>query len=111
MKIQDIMTVTELSRVLRKSRPTVYKFLSDYEAGHAEGLPAAVRELFDHIEDDGYTKRDIYNFCEDRFAVPHFESGTLREIFSLLEKNKRILDLEKIKNYIEEEIRHGTFYK
>ena len=34
MQITDIVTITELSKLLGKSRPTVYKYVSDYEAGN-----------------------------------------------------------------------------
>ena len=31
MKITDRITITELSRMLGKSRPTVYKYIADFE--------------------------------------------------------------------------------
>ena len=34
MKITDMISITELSRLLKKTRPTVYKYVSDFEKGN-----------------------------------------------------------------------------
>ena len=31
MKVTDLITITELSRIMNKSRPTIYKYISDFE--------------------------------------------------------------------------------
>lgn len=104
--ITDNMTVTELARVTGKSRPTVYKWLTLYESGDRADLPRAVESLFDLIANGG-TKREIYQFCEDRFLGSEGDDE-LREIIELLTVNKDKLDLEKIKQFITEELKNES---
>ncbi len=113
MQITDIISITELSRLLGKSRPTVYKYVSDFESGNERLLPPSVRKLFREITAENMAKRDIYEYCNHWFGnVFSFSSAptvptertTLREIISLLKKHEASLDLSKIKNLIYEEI-------
>ena len=110
MKITDMITITELSRLLGKSRPTVYKYISDFEEGNFSALPHSVKKLFMEIQAGNIPKKGIYEYCEHWFAgeapapAKHKKSVTLKEIISLLKKNERKLNLENLKNYIEKEI-------
>lgn len=101
-EITDTVTITELSRLTNKSRPTIYKWITLYESGDGDELPRAVKELFDLIAERG-SKKDVYQFCESKF----FDGGEdeLKEIFDLLRSNKDKLDLKKIKKIIEEELK------
>ncbi len=101
--ITDTITITELSRLTNKSRPTIYKWLTLYESGARSDLPRAIEELFDLTAKSG-SKKDIYQFCEDKF-FDEKEGDALREIFELLRVNKDKLDLQKIKETILEEIK------
>lgn len=111
MKITDVVSITELSTLLKKSRPTVYKYISDFESGNTAGLPSSVKKLFTQIRAGSIPKREIYEYCEYWFAgAPKEESkadkpATLKELFKLLKENERKLDLEKIKNFILEEMK------
>jgi len=109
MKITDMITITELSRLLDKSRPTVYKYIYDFENGNYSALPPSVKKLFLDIQAGNIPKQGIYEYCEHWFAGAAPKSKkkpvTLKEIFSLLKKHERKLDLEKLKTYIEEEIK------
>ena len=110
MKITDMITITELARLLDKSRPTVYKYISDFESGNYTALPPSVKKLFMDIQEGKIPKKGIYEYCEHWFAseTPTGKKKdkpvTLKEIFALLKKHERNLDLQKIKAYIEEEI-------
>ena len=66
--ITDTVTITELSRLTNKSRPTIYKWITLYENDNKEELPQVISQLFDMIG-NSVSKKDIYQFCEDRFAV------------------------------------------
>lgn len=101
--ITDTMTITELSRLTNKSRPTIYKWLTLYKSGKAQELPSAIQELFDIIEHTR-SKKEAYAFCEKMFCNEQ-EDGCLKEIFDLLRENRDKLDLNKIKNYIMEELK------
>ena len=110
MKITDMITITELSQLLGKSRPTVYKYISDFESGNYEALPPSVKKLFLEIQAGNIPKKGIYEYCEHWFdgeTTPppkKKKSVTLKEIIALLKKNERKLNLENLKIYIEEEI-------
>lgn len=112
MQITDIVTITELSKLLGKSRPTVYKYVSDYEAGNYSAIPHSVRSLFDKIMSGEASRRGVLEYCDHWFgtqASPKKEKKektvTLKEIFKLLKDNEGVLNLAKIKSYIEEEIK------
>lgn len=110
MQITDIVTITELSNLLGKSRPTVYKYVSDYEAGNYSALPHSVRALFDKIMSGETSKRGVFEYCDHWFTSrPVSDSAdkktTLKEIIRLLKDNEGRLNLSKIKSFIEEELR------
>lgn len=112
MQITDIVTITELSKLLGKSRPTVYKYVSDYESGNYSAIPHSVRSLFDKIMSGETSKRGVFEYCDHWFAgKAQFSDGkgaqkptTLKELIKLLKDNERRLDLGRIKRYIEEEL-------
>lgn len=100
--ITDTISITELSRLTNKSRPTIYKWLMLYEKGDSDELPVAIVELFDLIAHKG-SKKDIYLFCDERFFNSK-DDDALIEIFDLLRSNKDKLDMKKIKKMIMEEL-------
>lgn len=115
MKVTDIISITELSRLLKKSRPTVYKYISDFERGNDKEIPYSVKKLFQNIQSGNIPKREIYEYCNHWFgsdsAAITFHSSKaekpagLKEIIKLLREHERKLDFTKLKKYIEEEIR------
>lgn len=113
MQITDIVTITELSKLLGKSRPTVYKYVSDYESGNYSAIPHSVRSLFDKIMTGEVSRRGVFEYCDHWFAGKNGTSGsasekkpaTLKEIIRILKDNEGRLDLGRIKSYIEEELR------
>ena len=133
MKITEIVSITELSRLLGKSRPTVYKYVSDFESGNSANLPHSVKKLFLKIQSGEAPKREIYQYCQDWFvggqasnqvnnqvgnqvnnqvgATDGVEDSravkkvTLKEIIRMLKQHEKRLDFKKIKQFIEEEIK------
>lgn len=116
MKITDMISITELSRLLKKTRPTVYKYVSDFEKGNFGALPSSVKKLFSNISKGSLPKKEIYEYCDhwydDGFSATEFRSKetravepSLKEIINLLKANERKLNLRRIKEFIEEEIR------
>ena len=111
MKITDMITITELSRLLGKSRPTVYKYITDFEEGNYNAVPHSVKKLFMEIQSGAIPKKGIYEYCEHWFTgdAPTTKKKekpiTLKEIINLLKKNEKKIDLTKLKTYIEEELK------
>ncbi len=116
MKITDVISITELSRLLKKSRPTVYKYVFDFESGNVGQIPHSVKKLFEEIQTGAASKREICEYCTHWFGEAEEPKGflslsqlkdrraTLKEIIKLLNLHERKLDLAKIKNFIEQEI-------
>ena len=112
MQITDFITITELSKLLGKSRPTVYKYISDYESGNHAAIPHSVKSLFDKIMSGETSKRGVFEYCDHWFAsrtqtsqsLNSEKPTTLKEVISLIKSNEKRLNLSKIKKYIEEEL-------
>lgn len=105
MGITDAISITELSKILKKSRPTVYKYISDFEVGNEEAVPEAVSLLFHQIVDAEISKSEILHYCEKRFGAPSLEvSEECQEIINLLHQYEKSIDLGKIRKVIEKEI-------
>lgn len=102
--ITDKVTITELSRLTNKSRPTIYKWITLYENESKFELPQVISQLFDMIEDSA-SKKEIYQFCEDQFIVKNVDEE-LDEILWLLRKYRAQLNFEKIKNFLLEELKN-----
>lgn len=105
MRITDAISITELAKLLGKSRPTVYKYISDFEEGNELAVPDATLELFHQITDCEISKKEILAYCEKRFggADIHLSEQCLR-IIGLLRKYDRALNLDKIEKAITKEI-------
>lgn len=117
MKITDMISITELSRLLKKTRPTVYKYISDFEKGNYSALPRSVRKLFTEIANGSTAKKDIYEYCDhwysDDFTATEFRTldeqskkTTVKDIINLIKNNEKKLNLSKIKEFIEEELKN-----
>ena len=105
MKITDYLSITEISRLTQKSRPTIYKYISDYEKGNKTEIPSGIVQLFDSVT-AGKTKKEVYSFCEENFI---FRQGNedYNEVMSLIAANKDKIDFKQLKKYIIKEIKNG----
>ena len=100
MKITDVVSITELSRIMNKSRPTIYKYIEDYENEVFTDIPLLVKELFDSITIKGFTKKDIYNYCDMHFM----ENDELTAIIRFLKENKNKINLNRVMNFLRNEV-------
>ena len=102
MKITDNLSITEISRLTGKSRPTIYKYISDYEKGSRADIPADISQLFD-ILTAGKSIKEVYSFCEENFI---FKQGNeeYNEILNLIAANKDKINFQQLKKYIIKEI-------
>ncbi|MCM1546488.1 MAG: hypothetical protein NC033_05570 [Clostridiales bacterium] len=105
MRLEDL-SITELSRLVKKSRPTVYKYVTDYKRKNFDNIPNSVKELFDRIE-AGCAKSEIYAYCENNFFEKEIKGDGLRQIINLIIENEEIINLDNLKNYIIGEIENG----
>lgn len=104
LKITDHITVTELSRRTKKTRPTIYKYINEYYLRNYDDIPYSIKVLFDMISASSTTKEEIKEYCLKKFGNSDIENEKIEEIVQLLNENYQKLDLEEIKNYIKEKI-------
>lgn len=104
MPITDYITITELARLTHKSRPSIYKYVENYEENNYDNIPYSIIELFKMIE-SGCSKQAILDYCNKKFG--NTQDISIQEIINLLNDNKGKLDMNKIKHLIEEEIQNG----
>ena len=102
MEITDLITITELSKMTNKSRPTIYKFITDYQKGKRDSVPETFLVLFDKISEGKMLKKELYEYCENNFFKQAQGDEELMEIIVLLRQNKEKIDLENLKQYIKE---------
>lgn len=105
--ITDNLSVTELARITGKSRPTLYKYISEYEEGERASVPKDIAGLFGLIE-KGAGKREIYAYCENRFLPQAFGEGRLGEVIRLIADNCEKIDLDALEKYIFKELKNGN---
>ena len=102
MPITDYMTITELSRLTHKSRPSIYKYIESYEQNNYDDVPYSIIELFKMIE-SGSSKQSVLDYCNMKFG--NTTDNSMQEIINLLNDNKDKID--EIKRMIEEVIKNG----
>lgn len=105
MFITDLISVTELSRLTNKSRPTIYKYINDYNIGNFDDIPYSFIELLKMSKSS--SREEIIKFCYNAYGQPScgFDSE-VQEIITLITKNKDKINLKKIKEFIQGEIKN-----
>ena len=63
-KITEFITITELAPLLSITRPTLYKYVVDYEAGDYRNIKYDIVVIFDYIAKEAKNKVDIINFIK-----------------------------------------------
>ncbi len=101
MKITDFISITELARLTGKSRPTLYKYLADYESGRIGDIPLLLLNLFRLIE-GGCARSEVYRYCEENFGERRPPADEDEQILKLLRAHRGKIDLEKLKKFLEE---------
>lgn len=107
LKITDFITVTELSRITKKTRPTIYKYISEYEKKNYDEIPFSIKILFDKIVFSDISKDEIKKYCSEKFGSSDYNDEKLKEIIEVLNENVEKLDLGEIKKIIEEKVKEN----
>lgn len=103
-RITDIITISELSRLINISRPTLYKYIDDYENGIFDNIDETYKRLFDYITYNVSNKKQIYDYCINSFENDD-KKAILDKIKFLLDKDIYKSLFEKIIKLNEEEIK------
>ena len=104
MIITDFISITELSRLTKKSRPTIYKYLNDFSLGNYDDIPYSIINLFKMAETS--TKAEIVAYCNATYGTVYANScdGETQELINLIISKQKELDLSKIKDFIMKEL-------
>ena len=106
MRITDAITITELARLLQKSRPTIYKYILDYEQGNRDALPPSVAELFRQIDEEDLSYDDILAYCKRRFGAPDEEiTAECKHVIDIIRANQHRIDFPKLERFLRKVIR------
>ena len=96
-------SITELSNLTGKTRPSIYKYLKAYEDCKYDDLPYSFIQLFNLMEKEGASRKEIIEYCEKNFKTVD-EDIKVNEIINLIKNNKDKINLDNLKKNLEEEI-------
>ena len=100
MKITDAISITELSKQLNKSRPTIYKYISDYESGNLDLVPEMVKELFRLIEEEEISRGQISEYCNNRFLDNNKVSVAAKRAIDYIISHQEDIDFVELDIYL-----------
>ena len=103
MIVTDFITITELSRLTNKSRPTLYKYIRDYKNGKLDEIPYSFIKLFNMVDDS--TKENIVEYCRMMYGCTNDYNQDVQEVINLITDNADKLDIKKVKNFIKGELK------
>ena len=100
MIITDFISITELSRLTKKSRPTIYKYLNDFSRGNYDDIPYSIINLFKMAETS--TKAEIIAYCNATYGTTYADNCNeeVQELINLIISKQKELDVSKIKDFI-----------
>ena len=119
--INNIITISELSRLVGISRPTMYKYLLMYENKDKINIPNSIIEILDYLESDRVkSKQDVYNYFSNNFPststmavldktkVLINENSNFLKLLEYLVDNSNKIDFEElIKIFKEKVVKNG----
>ena len=105
MFITDIISITELSRLTGKSRPTIYKYINNFNVKNYDDVPFSIIELFNMSA--SCSKSDMIAYCHKTYGkgVQNYSEKT-REIIDLIIENGAKLNIDRIKAFVLEELKN-----
>ncbi|MGL4949567.1 MAG: hypothetical protein ACRC5M_04235 [Anaeroplasmataceae bacterium] len=117
MRLNNKITISELSRLINISRPSLYKYISDYENELKTNIPNKIIELIDFIlSDSTIFKEQIYEYTKSIFETKDDDKTIIdklkliikddvkKEKVIFLIDNIDLIDLEDLEYIVEEEL-------
>ena len=106
MTITDMISITELSRLTQKSRPTIYKYLNDFNLERYDDIPYSIINLFKMAK--AATKAEIIAYCNATYGSVYKDAGgeEVQELINLIISKQKELDISKIKSFILGELKN-----
>ena len=110
----NLITVSELARLINISRPTLYKYKEMYEKDDSE-LELKYKNLFDYIESCS-VKDEIYSYTNNIFTsndnsltdkLKLEENKSLAALFNKIIDNKNNINFEDLNQFIDNKIKEN----
>lgn len=102
----SLFTITELSNLTGKTRPTLYKYINAYDSGDLDSVPYSFIQLFNLMERPNIRRIDVVNYCNANF-INVDKDEEVNNFVKFIKENKEKIDFIKIRKIIEEEIKNG----
>lgn len=93
--MKKLFTITELSNITLKTRPTLYRYIANYDNGDYRDIPYLFVELFKLIDGDNTKKQDVIRYCEENFIDQDGTEG-YKEFMQFIKVNKEKIDFKKL---------------
>lgn len=90
-KLTEYITITELAPLLGVTRPTLYKYMVDYENGDVRHIKYEIIIIFDYIAKVATNKVDIINFINQQKEGT--DASLLKEIKEKMDSNQKFKEL------------------
>lgn len=75
MAFNGKITIAELSRIIDVSRPSLYKYVEEFETKKYINIPKPIITLFEFVYSDYcYGKQDIIEYCAANFSSKNTSS-------------------------------------
>lgn len=105
MIITDLISITELSRITNKSRPTIYKYINDYHERKFDEIPYSFIVLFNMVEIENASKQRVIDYCNRTYGgITIKEDRELSELVNFMVEKREHLNLDRIRTFIEQEL-------
>ena len=101
-----LFSITELSNLTGKTRPTLYKYINAYDNRDFDSIPYSFIQLFNLMEKPNAERKEIVVFCKNNF-IEVDKDEAINNFVKFLKENKDKVDLNKIRKIIEEDIKNG----
>lgn len=97
-------SITELSSLTGKSRPTLYKYITNYNEKKYDNLPYSFIKLFDLISNNDISNKEIIDYCNKTFV--NIDDEEFNDFIDFLRVNKQLIDFKQLKKIVEEYIKN-----
>lgn len=102
------LSITELSRLTNKTRPTIYKYIKCFNNKQYDEVPYSFIKLFELCKNPHTSKSKIIEYCKNNFTDITTEESDLCDFISFIKTYKNQIDFEKVKKFILEEMNDET---
>ena len=99
-------SITELSNLTGKTRPTIYKYVNSFLRKDFDSIPYSFIKLFEMMQNPNSIRANIIDYCHLQFDEIDTNDSQCNNIITLIKANKEKINLQKLKQYIEEELKN-----